>query len=318
MRIAVYTFDDITMFHLAAPLIVFGEVTRLGLAPGWTTKLWSNRPGSIRTSEGYAIGGIAGPDAAASADMVIVPSWHLSLRPLDKVVENVLIQAHSRGAVVVGLCLGAFAIADAGLLDGRPAVTHWSVMPELAERSGGSPVDSSVLYIDHGDVVTSAGTVSSIDACLHLVRAHLGVSAATRVARQLVVAPHREGGQAQYIERPLGNQATDTTIAEMQEWILAHLSADLAVDRLAERARMSRRSFLRHFKMSTGTTPARWIADRRIQESRNLLESTDWSIDVVAAACGIGSAVTLRQRFASTFGTSPSQYRRQFANRGSA
>lgn len=217
--------------------------------------------------------------------------------------------------MIVGLCLGAFPIADAGLLAGRPAVTHWAAMPQLAQRSGGSPVDSSVLYIDHGDVVTSAGSASSMDACLHVVRKHLGAAAATRVARSLVVAPHRAGGQAQYIERPLGDRATDTTIAEMQEWILAHLTEDLAVDRLAEHARMSRRSFVRHFKLSTGTTPAQWVLEQRLHEARTMLETTDWTVDAVADACGFGSAVTFRQRFAATFSTTPSEYRRHFSTR---
>lgn len=315
MRIAIYAFDDVTMFHLAAPLMVFGEVERLGLASDWETTLWSERGGSIRTYEGYVVADVAGPDAADRADIVVVPSWHQSLAVVDPVVKAAITQAHSRGAAIVGLCLGAFPIADAGVLAGRSAVTHWAAMPELARRGGGCLVDSSVLYIDHGDVVTSAGSASSIDACLHLVRKYLGAAAATRVARSMVVAPHRAGGQAQYIERPLGEPATDTTIAEIQEWILTHLTEDLAVDRLAAHARMSRRSFVRHFKLSTGTTPARWILEQRLHRGRNLLETTDWTVDVVADACGFGSPVTFRQRFASTFSTSPSEYRRHFASR---
>lgn len=315
MRIAIYAFDDVTMFHLAAPLMVFGEVGRLDLASDWETKLWSERRGTIRTSEGYVIGDVAGPDTADWADIVVVPSWHLSLAIAKPTLTNALTQAHSRGATIAGLCLGAFPIADAGLLAGRPAVTHWGAMSQLAQRSGGGLVDSSVLYIDHGDVVTSAGSASSIDACLHLVRKHLGAAAATRVARSMVVAPHREGGQAQYIERPLCERATDTTIAEIQEWILAHLTDDLTIDRLAAQARMSRRSFVRHFKLSTGTTPAQWIVEQRLHEGRTMLEITDWTIDVVANACGFGSSVTFRQRFAATFSTSPSEYRRHFASR---
>jgi transcriptional regulator GlxA family with amidase domain len=318
VRIAIYAFDDITMFHLAAPLMVFGEVQRLGLATDWETRVWSDTEGSIRTSEGYSLGDIAGPETAKWADIVIVPSWHVSLDPLGTVVRTAVHEAHSRGAAIVGLCLGAFAVADANLLGGRSAVTHWAALSELAERSGGSSVDESVLYIDHDDVMTSAGTVSSIDACLHIVRKDLGASAATRVARQLVVAPHREGGQAQYIERPLADRATDTTIADVQEWILAHLDHDLSVDDVARHARMSRRSFVRHFKLFTGTTPARWILERRLDEARRLLETTDWPIDAVATACGFGSDVTLRQRFAAMFSTTPSEYRRHFAARAPA
>ncbi|WP_342661553.1 HTH-type transcriptional regulator CdhR (plasmid) [Rhodococcus ruber] len=314
MRIAVYTFDDITMFHLAAPLMVFGEVTRLGLAPGWQTRLWSDRAGSVRTAEGYPIGGVAGPETVEWADIVIVPSWPMPPPSIGKTLKDRLHHAHARGAVIAGLCLGAFAVADAGLLDGRAAVTHWEAMPLLAERCPDSEVDSSVLYIDHGDVLTSAGTASAIDACLHLVRKHLGSAAATRVARHLVVAPHREGGQAQYIERPLARPGTDSAIAEVLDWVLTRLGEPLTVDRLAEHARMSRRSFVRHFQQATGATPARWILERRLQEARVLLETTDWSVDAVASACGFGSSVTLRQNFTAAFSTTPTAYRRQFAS----
>ncbi|MDO1482121.1 MULTISPECIES: GlxA family transcriptional regulator [Rhodococcus] len=314
MRIAVYTFDDITMFHLAAPLMVFGEVTRLDLAPGWQTRLWSDRPGSVRTAEGYPIGEVAGPETVEWADIVIVPSWPRPSTPIGAALKERLHQAHARGAIIAGLCLGAFAVADAGLLDGRAAVTHWEAMPLLAERCPGSEVDSSVLYIDHDDVLTSAGTASAIDACLYLVRKHLGSAAATRVARHLVVAPHREGGQAQYIERPLARVATDTVIAEVLEWALTRLDEPLPVDRLAEQANMSRRSFVRHFQQATGTTPARWILERRLQEARVLLETTDWSIDAVASSCGFASPVTFRQNFTAAFSTTPTAYRRQFAS----
>lgn len=314
MRIAVYAFDGITMFHLAAPLMVFGEVSRLDLAPDWQTRLWSDRAGSVRTAEGYPIGEVAGPEAVDWADLVIVPSWSHPPAPVGDTLKGILYQAHARGAVIAGLCLGAFAVAEAGLLDGRSAVTHWEAMPLLAERCPGTEVDSSVLYIDHDDVLTSAGTASAIDACLHLVRKHLGSAIAARVARHLVVAPHREGGQAQYIERPLARPATDTAIAEVLEWALARLDEPLTVDRLADHAKMSRRSFVRHFRQATGTTPARWILERRLQEARALLETTDWSIDAVASACGFTSAVTFRQNFGAAFAVTPTAYRKQFAS----
>ncbi|MFI5718039.1 GlxA family transcriptional regulator [Nocardia sp. NPDC051750] len=312
MRIAVYTFDEITMFHLAAPLMVFGEVTRLGLAADWETRLWSSGGGSIRTAEGYPIGDVAGPDLVDDADIVIVPSWSLPPEPTDPELREQLAVAHGRGATIAGLCLGAFPLADAGLLDGREAVTHWEAMPLLAGRSPGVRVDSSVLYIDHGDVLTSAGTAAALDACLHLVRKHLGAAAATRVARSLVVAPHREGGQAQYIERPLARPATGGALGEVLDWALARLDQPLTVDVLAEQARMSRRSFVRHFQQTTGTTPARWILERRLDEARVLLETTDWGIDNLAAACGFGSTVTFRQNFTAAFGTTPTAYRRRF------
>jgi transcriptional regulator GlxA family with amidase domain len=243
MRIAVYAFDGVTMFHLAAPLMVFGEVGRLGIARDWETRLWSDRTGPVRTAEGYSIADVAGPRTLDLADIVIIPSWPLPLSPISETLRAKLRQSHARGTPIVGLCLGAFAVADAGILDGRAAVTHWDMMPALAERHPSIRLDESVLYVDHGDVMTSAGTVSSVDACLHLVRKHLGSAVATRVARNLVVAPHREGGQAQYIERPLAEPAGDTAVADVLEWALRRLGEPLSVDRLAGQARMSRRSF---------------------------------------------------------------------------
>jgi transcriptional regulator GlxA family with amidase domain len=316
MRIAIYAFDGITMFHLAAPLMVFGELGRLGLASDWETRLWSDEAGSVRTAEGYPVGEVADPSTVAWADIVIIPSWPLPLAPLTDSFRGEVVRAHGRGALVAGLCLGAFAIADAGVLEGRSAVTHWEMMPEMAQRSPGSQIDASVLYIDHGDVMTSAGTASSIDACLHLVRRYLGSAVATRVARSLVVAPHRDGGQAQYIERPLARAAEDTAISAVQEWALGRLDETLTVDRLAEQARMSRRSFVRQFQKATGTTPARWVLEQRLNEARVLLETTDWGIDEIAAACGFGSGVTFRQNFGSAYATTPTAYRRQFANIG--
>nr|WP_221194869.1 helix-turn-helix domain-containing protein [Hoyosella altamirensis] len=302
------------MFHLAAPMMVFGEIRRLGIADDWETRLWSDRAGAVRTEEGYSIGDVAGPGTADWADIVIVPSWPLALTPPSDTFARTLTGAHTRGALVAGLCLGAFAVADAGLLDGRAGVTHWQAMPQLAQRRPGIQVDSSVLYIDHGDVITSAGTASAIDACLHIVRKHLGSAVAARVARSLVVAPHREGGQAQYIERPLAQPATDTAISELMNWALTRLDQPLTVDKLARQARMSRRSFIRHFQQATGTTPARWILEQRLHEARALLETTDWSIDRIASACGFNSTITFRQNFTTAFATTPTTYRRQFTN----
>ncbi|MEU1985753.1 helix-turn-helix domain-containing protein [Nocardia sp. NPDC019395] len=313
MRIAVYAFDNVTMFHLAAPLMVFGEVSRLGLASDWEARLWTEHGEPLRTAEGYTLGEVGGPEIAEQADIVVIPSWTVPPAPIGATLRETLCGAHERGAMIAGMCLGAFPIADAGLLDGRAAVTHWELMPLLAQRRPESKVDASVLYIDHGDVLTSAGTASAIDACLHLVRKHLGATAANRVARSLVVAPHREGGQAQYIERPLTRPASDDALGPVLDWALGRLDQPLGVDRLADKARMSRRNFVRRFRDATGTTPGRWILERRLDEARTLLETTDWHMDAIATACGFGSAVTLRQNFVAAYGTTPTGYRRRFA-----
>ncbi|GLY30507.1 helix-turn-helix domain-containing protein [Kineosporia sp. NBRC 101731] len=314
MRIAVHAFDGITMFHLAAPQLVFGEVAKLGLAQ-WSTHVWTTSGPSIVTAEGYTIAGLGGPSTTEGADIVVVPSWRDSLEAPDDGLVRAVQDAHAAGSMVIGLCLGAFPVAAAGLLRHRTAVTHWSATEELAARHPEITVDSSVLYVDHGDVLTSAGTASGIDACLHVVRQHLGVTAANRVARSLVVAPHREGGQAQYIERPLVDARSDAPIADVLAWALEHLDQPLALEDLAARATMSRRNFVRRFREATGSTPARWVTDQRLDEARRLLETSDWPVDRIAQECGFGSPVTLRQNFAARFATSPAGYRRTFQER---
>ncbi|WP_416417463.1 GlxA family transcriptional regulator [Paenarthrobacter aromaticivorans] len=311
MRIAVYAFDDVTMFHLAVPQMVFDEVTRQGLAE-WNTVLFSDEAGHIRTTEGYQLGEIQGPDAAEGADVVVVPSWFADGREPSGTLRKILQQAHERGVTVLGLCLGTIPVADAGLLSGRSAVTHWQAFDAVASRHPDVFLDQRVLYIDHGDVLTSAGTASGLDACLHLVRARLGAEAANRIARSLVIAPHREGGQAQYIEHPLPPRSADDPMARLLEWALGRLDENLSIARLAAQAHLSRRTFIRTFRASTGTTPSAWIRTRRLDAARRLLETTDLSVDQIAADCGFGSPVTLRQNFASAFAITPTEYRRSF------
>jgi transcriptional regulator GlxA family with amidase domain len=311
VKIAIYAFDGVPMFHLSVPQMVFDEVPRQGLAE-WETVLFSDRAGSIVTAEGYTLGRVRGLDAVLDADLVVVPSWIDDGREIRPAFRAALLRAHGRGSMIVGLCLGAIAVADLGLLEGRSAVTHWHAVDGLARRHPDVTVDAGVLYLDHGDVMTSAGTASGIDACLHVVRTRLGAEAANRVARSLVVAPHREGGQAQYIERPVAHHATTDPIAVASTWALEHLGEDLGVDRLAAAAHMSRRTFVRTFRNTTGATPAAWVRSRRLDEARRLLETSDLSIDQIAASCGFGNPVTLRQNFAATFGSTPSSYRHRF------
>lgn len=310
MRVAIHAFDGVTMFHLAVPQMVFDEVARQGIAD-WQPTVFGERAGRLRTAEGLAISGVRGLAAMDDADVVVLPSWHGDGRAPSPLLQRALVRAHARGALVVGLCLGAIPVAGAGLLSGRRAVTHWQAFELLGSRHADVELDPTVLYIDHGDVLTSAGTASGLDACLHVVRSRLGADAANRVARSLVIAPHREGGQAQYIDRPLPPHS-DQPIASVLQWALQHLDEPLPIDRLARHARQSRRTFLREFRSSTGTTPAAWIRAQRLDAARRMLETTATPIDEVAAACGFGSAVTMRQSFAAAYGTTPSSYRRRF------
>ncbi|MGO1523115.1 MAG: GlxA family transcriptional regulator [Nesterenkonia sp.] len=311
MRIAIYAFTGITMFHLSVPQMVFDEVARQGLAP-WETVLFSGEAEQMRTAEGYQIGGVSGPEAADDADVVVVPSWYEDGRCASAPLRGLLTDAHDSGATVAGLCLGTIPVADAGLLTGRRAVTHWQAFDLLVARHPDLKIDETVLYIDHGDVFTSAGTASALDACLHLVRTRLGASAANHVARSLVIAPHREGGQAQYIQRPLPEGTDEDPISEVLDWVIDHLDEPLPVERLAAAAHMSTRTFIRSFRASTGTTPAAWVKSRRLDEARRSLETTDLTVERIAADCGFGSAVTLRQNFTAAFRTTPSGYRRAF------
>jgi len=312
VEIAVHAFDGMTMFHLATPLLVFGEVSRLGLAPGWRTRVWTQDGRGIRTAEGLRVEDVAGPEVVAGADILVLPSWPTDLRPAGDDLVRLIDRAHERGSTVIGLCLGAFPVADSELLDGRTAVTHWAVAPLLQQRRTAVRVDASALYLDHGDVLTSAGTASALDACLHVVRTRLGSAAANTLARHLVVAPHRDGGQAQFVQRPVPDPGGVGQLGATMEWALANLDRDLSVDQLAGHARMSGRNFTRRFAEAVGTTPARWILTQRLEEVRRLLETTTWSIERIARACGFGSAVTLRQNFTSAYATTPTSYRRRF------
>ena len=313
MRIAVYAFDGITMFHLAAPLLVFGEVGRQGFAEGWDPVVWTVDGRGVRTVEGPRVEDVAGPDAVDDADLVVLPSWPTDLPAADAALVRRMRAARDRGSRVAGLCLGAFPVVDSGLLDGRDVVTHWGAAEELGRRRPQVRVDPAALYLDHGDVLTSAGTASAIDACLHIVRSHLGSAAAAAVARNLVVAPHREGDQAQYVARPMPQPGGVGHLGPTIDWALAHLAQPLTVDELAAHARMSRRNFTRRFAEVTGTTPARWVLARRLDEARRLLETTTWPVARVAAACGFTSVVTFRQNFVAAYATTPTSYRQRFS-----
>jgi transcriptional regulator GlxA family with amidase domain len=311
-RVAVVAFDGISPFHLSVPCMVFGPDMAGPGRPAYRLTVCAAEPGPLRTTAGFDIATSRGLAALAHADTVIVPSWRDPDEPPPAALLKALRAAHRRGARIVGLCLGAFVLAEAGLLDGRPATTHWALVPRFAARFPQVVLQPDVLYVDEGDVLTSAGTAAGIDCCLHLLRRDHGAEAAARVARRMVVAPHRQGGQAQYIERPVPQSRSDDRLAGVIAWALAHLEQPLALDTLAERAAMSRRNFTRHFRQATGATVKRWLLDQRLALAQRLLESTDGAIDEIAERAGFGSPVSLRQHFAAALNTSPSAYRRQF------
>ncbi|MET7141368.1 helix-turn-helix domain-containing protein [Xanthomonas sp. PPL139] len=310
-RIAVVAFDRISPFHLAVPCQVFEARPDTGL-PAFDLHVCAAEPGLLRTDAGFAIQVQHGLDALDGADTVIVPSWRDAAEPAPAALCQALRRAHAAGAQVVGLCLGTFVLADAGLLDGRPATTHWAALARFAQRHPQVRLQPDVLYVDDGDVLTSAGTVAGIDCCLHLVRRRHGAEVANRIARRLVVAPHRQGGQAQYVEQPLPANRRDALLGPTLDWMLQRLEQPLRLDALAAHARMSRRSFTRQFRQVTGTTVVQWLAHQRLVRAQQLLERTDLALERIAASCGFGSAGALRQQFARALGVPPSAYRRGF------
>jgi len=311
-RIAVVAFDGISPFHLSVPCLVFGEDRGIAGVPRFEVKVCANEPGRLPTSAGFAIEVAHGLEAIARAGIVVVPSWHDDLRAAPEALLRALRAAHKRDAIVVGLCLGSFVLAEAGLLDGRRATTHWYLARQFADRFAQVRLVPEVLYVDDGDIVTSAGTAAGLDCCLHLLRRLCGAEAANRAARSMVVAPHRQGGQAQFIEQPLRPSARDDRLAEVLAWAASHLEEAHTLDALAERALMSRRTFTRRFRESTGTTVGRWLANQRLALAQRLLETSERSIEEVAGAAGFGSAISLRQHFAAALRTSPSAYRKGF------
>lgn len=312
MKIAIYAFDGISMFHLAVPQMVFGEIARQGIA-NWEVVLFGDRAGGIDTAEGYELSGLCAASTIRDADVIVIPSWTEDLRQASDSLKNGILNAHSRGTKVVGLCLGAVPVVQAGILDGRKAVTHWHAFEDPSLLNRAITWDDSVLYIDHGDVMTSAGTAAGLDACLHLVRSELGSEAALRVARSLVIAPHREGGQAQFVKRPIASLSEEAPISAVIHWIDENLDGDLAVDRLAAQAHMSPRTFLRAFHAAVGSAPGAWVRRRRLDEARRLLEVTDYPIEQIAHKVGFGGAATLRQNFKAAFGIAPAAYRSSFS-----
>ncbi|GGC69289.1 helix-turn-helix domain-containing protein [Undibacterium terreum] len=314
--IAVIAFDGISPFHLSVPCMVFGEHHGGLDLPAFKVCVCSSEAGprrqQIETNAGFSINTEYGLSIIERADMVVIPSWRTNLQAPAAPLLKALRKAHARGARIVGLCLGAFVVAEAGLLDQRSATTHWALAEEFVQRYPQISLDPNVLYVDHGDVTTSAGTAAGIDCCLHLLRSQYGSDVATHIARRLVVAPHRQGGQAQYIDQPLPVLASDDRLSRVLDWMLQHLAEPQSLDQLAQRALMSRRSFTRHFQKLTGTTVGQWLLNQRLAQAQRQLESTRRSIDDIASDTGFGSALVLRRHFASAFQTSPSAYRREF------
>lgn len=301
-------------FELGVLCEVFGiDRSDVGL-PSFDFAVVAEDRGPMATSVGFSITPEHGLSRAETADLVCVPAASTYREPSPAVVR-VLQDAAERGARILSVCTGAFTLGEAGLLDGRRCTTHWFHVDALRASFPAADVVGEVLYVDDGQVVTSAGTAAGIDACLHLVRSELGVEAANGIARRMVVPPHREGGQAQYIERPIP-ECTSDALGPLLDEIAENPHLDLSVDELAAKAHLSPRTFARRFKAETGTTPHAWMTRLRVQHAERLLEQTDEPIETVARLSGFGSATLMRHHFVRQRSTTPQAYRRAFRSTG--
>jgi transcriptional regulator GlxA family with amidase domain len=271
-------------------------------------------PGRVRGASGFDLYVEHGLEAAEDADLVCVAPKRAFLTPSPEVADLVS-RAHARGAFVFAHCTAAFVLGEAGLLDGRRCTTHWRHVDELVERFPRAMVDPDVLYVQDGTIVTGAGSAAGLDAALHLMRQQFGAKVAASTARRMVVPPHRDGGQAQFITRAVPDCDAET-LGPLLTWILENLGEDLSVEMLAKRAHMSERTFARRFRAETGQTPHAWVTSQRVMSAEEYLEATDHPVEWIAAEVGFGNAATLRHHFTRSRGVSPQQYRRSFCPEG--
>ncbi|KAB8142856.1 helix-turn-helix domain-containing protein [Chloroflexia bacterium SDU3-3] len=311
--IAIIAHDAVNLFQLGVATEIFGLERPELRVPWYHTLVCAAEPGAVRSGSGVMISAPHGLAALAEADTVIVPSSpRLRSGPPPPELLAALHSACGRGARLISYCTGAFLLAAAGLLDGRRATTHWAWAGELAARYPKVRVDSRVLYVDDGQVLTAAGTAAAIDLSLYVVRQDYGAEIAAAVARRMVVPLHREGGQVQYIETPLLRPDADAPLSATLGWMAAHLHEALTIEQLAAHAVMSARTFTRRFSAALGTTPHQWLQRQRIALAQRLLETTDTPIEEIAAQCGFGSAAVLRFHFRRAVQVSPQAYRRAF------
>jgi transcriptional regulator GlxA family with amidase domain len=314
-NVAAVVLDRFSPFELGVVCEVFGyDRTRDGL-PGYEFAVVAGEPGPLRCDTGFTLQTEFGLERLAAADLIAVPAVSEQGGQCRDTFPEPLLAALrrcvDRGGRVLSVCSGAFVLAAAGLLDERRCTTHWMHADQLARSFPAAKVDPAVLYVQDGPIITSAGTAAGIDACLYLVRTEHGSAVANAIARRMVVPPHRDGGQAQFVERPMPEPAADT-LSEVIGWLSSHLREPATVPDLAARAAMSPRTFARRFVQETGTTPLHWLTGQRILYAQHLLEQTDATIDLIADRAGFGNATALRHHFRAWCATTPQAYRAQF------
>jgi transcriptional regulator GlxA family with amidase domain len=311
-NVAVLVYEGVAPFELGVLCEAWGLDRADDGVPPFDFAVCAPEPGRLRTSQGFDLHVAHGLDRVAQADLVTLPAMPRD-QQVPQLVINAVRGAFERGARLLSVCSGAFVLGEAGLLDGRRCTTHWRYAAELAARFPAAQVDADVLYVDADPVFTSAGSAAGLDACLYLLRKEFGAQVAGAVARRMVVPPHRDGGQAQFVRAQVADVEADT-VAPVLDWLVGHLDEDLSVDALARRVHMSPRTFARRFREETGTTPHQWLSHQRVLLAERLLEETGLPIEEVARRSGFGTAATLRQSFSRVRGTSPAAYRRTFAD----
>lgn len=310
LTVAVVITPGFSPFHFSVPCILFGNA--MPDPQLFNVEICAEQPGTVLSDIGLSMNVEHGLERLAVADIVIVPFWHNPDERPAQALLDALTHAWQRGAEVVGLCLGTYVLAYAGLLDHHRAATHWEYERDFSARFPAVHLDSNSLYTCDERLITSAGTAAGIDCCLNIIRQHYGAAVANRVARRMVVPPYREGGQAQFIERPLPENTRDAKINALMDYLRRNLDQPHDLDSLARFVNMSRRTLTRHFLKATGTSLGEWLNAERLQRSQELLETTDNSIESVAAMAGFQSPISFRQSFKARFSVSPSEWRRTF------
>jgi AraC family transcriptional activator FtrA len=309
-------YDGLCTFEFSCAAEVFG-LARPELGPDWYRFETCSKGRSVRSQYGMRMTATNGLERLQAAGTIVIPGWEGIDIPVPRAILDALRAAHARGARLLSICSGAFVLAAAGLLDGRRATTHWRYAAALQRAYPRIYVDANVLYVDEGNILTSAGSAAGLDLCLHVVRRDYGSAIANQVARRLVIPPHRDGGQAQFLERPVENYDAKSgqlkSLSVLLDKIRKRPGEPWHISQLARLAAMSERTFMRRFRAATGLSPADWVTRTRVDAARELLENTRLSIEQIAQRCGLGMPTTLRHHFRKKVGVSPAQYRKRFS-----
>jgi len=308
--VAIVAVDGFSPFHYSVPCILFSDT--VSSKKRFNVTICAEKPGLLTSRDGFSLNATQDYSAIRQADIVVVPYWqHVLERPPQTLLDS-LVQARDNGAEIVGLCLGSFVLGYAGILDGKRAATHWEFERQFQSQFPAVQLDINALYVDDDNIITSAGTAAALDCCLYIIRQRFGSEVANQIARRMIVPPHREGGQAQFIAQPVPETTRDARINNLIDYLQRNISQPLSLDALADSVAMSRRTLTRHFMKATGMSVVSWITAERLRRSQLLLESSNLPIEAVAEQVGYLSAVTWRQQFKARFGVSPAEWRKTF------